>query len=72
MRIGDLVRYKTPNGPGPLAIIVATSGDPKSFHGRVRVMWAGNKLPTQARVWSTKKDSKITTWMKPGHFKKAF
>ena len=72
MRIGDLVRYRTPHGGGPLAIVVAVSGDPKSFHGRVRVMWAGNELPLQAHVCSTRKDSKITTWMKPGHFKKAF
>jgi len=70
MYIGDIVRYKTFHGQGPMGIIIAISGNLDSYHGRIRVMWSGNELPIQSRICSVKKNSKITTWMKPNHFEK--
>lgn len=71
MRVGDLVRYK---GWGispeccPLGIVVEVK---KSQHGslndRIRVTWAGEKLPVQAKVLSVKGD-RTTTWVHPKHF----
>tara|TARA_Y100000593_G_C4112606_1_gene238667 strand:- start:320 stop:490 length:171 start_codon:yes stop_codon:yes gene_type:complete len=46
----------------------ATGPDSPFF--RIRVMWLGENLPTQADVLSVRKDTKrISTWVYPKYFK---
>ena len=71
MKVGDLVRYKgwgTSPASCPLGVVVDVR---KSQHGilhdRIRVTWAGETLPIQAKVLSTK-GGRTTTWVHPKHF----
>ncbi len=72
MRIGDLVRWKTVEGNGPIGIVIASRGYHESTHARIRVFWSGKDIPVQAKSCSVKKDSRITTWLRPKYFEKAF
>ena len=71
MKVGDLVRDKgwgTSPESCPIGVVVEVK---KSQHGslndRIRVTWAGEKLPIQAKVLSVKGD-RTTTWVHPKHF----
>ena len=71
MKVGDLVRYKgwgTSPESCPIGVVVEVK---KSQHGslndRIRVTWAGEKLPIQAKVLSVSGD-RTTTWVHPKHF----
>lgn len=71
MKVGDLVRYKgwgTSKTSCPLGIVVEVRISPhSSLNDRVRVAWAGEKLPVQAKILSTK-GSRTTSWVHPKHF----
>ena len=71
MKVGDLVRYRgwgTSPASCPLAVVVEVRVSPHdSIHDRIRVTWAGEKLPIQAKVLSVKGD-RTTTWVHPKHF----
>ncbi len=71
MKVGDLVRYKGwgfPLSASPLGVVVEVRSSPhNSLHDRIRVTWAGEKLPIQAKVLSVKGD-RTTTWVHPKHF----
>ena len=68
MRVGDLVRYKpSGNEKGPLAIIVKINGSSTSYHNRIKVMWAGEEIPIQAKIVSVK-GNRISSWVSPKNF----
>ena len=71
MKIGDLVKYKgwgTSPASCPLGVVVDIRDSPHgSIHDRIRVTWAGEKLPIQAKVLSVKGD-RTTSWVHPKHF----
>ena len=71
MKVGDLVRYKgwgTSPESCPIGVVVEVKkSQPGSLNDRIRVTWAGEKLPIQAKVLSVKGD-RTTTWVHPKHF----
>jgi hypothetical protein len=70
VKVGDLVRYRGwANLSGPLGMIVEEAATDNSFHHRIRVMWVGDPLPTQANALSIH-GKRITSWVTPKHFEK--
>ena len=67
MKVGDLVRYKVKGDQGPLAIVVKIAYSHASYHSRVRVMWAGEEIPIQAKVISVK-GNRVSSWVSPEKF----
>ncbi len=67
MKVGDLVRYRGWSSPGPIAVVIDTSGGESQYHKRIRVMWAGDEVPIQAKVISVSGD-RISSWVHPKHF----
>ena len=69
MKVGDLVKYrgwaKLKNEP--MAIVIAKNDNVSKFHSRIRVMWLGEDVPTQAKVFSVD-GKRISTWIHPKHF----
>ena len=72
MKVGDIVRWCSPGSrTHPLAIVVMASHatGPDSPFFRIRVMWLGENIPTQAEALSVRKDSKrISAWVYPKYF----
>jgi hypothetical protein len=76
LKIGDLVRYRgwgelQPNRfgkSGPLGVVIEMRGnDLGSIHTRIRVMWAGEEIPIQAKVLSVE-GGRTTSWIHPKNF----
>ena len=67
MKVGDLVRYKVRGKQGPLAIIVKMTSSSTSYHERIKVMWAGEEIPIQAKVVSVN-GNRVSSWVSPNHF----
>lgn len=65
--MGDLVRYKVKGKEGPLAIVVKMTSSHDSYHNRIKVMWAGEEIPIQAKVVSVN-GNRVSSWVSPKHF----
>ncbi len=67
MKVGDLVRWINPHGSQPIAVVVQSSQSSSEYHHRVRVQWAGDKIPIQASAISVE-GKLISSWVKPEKF----
>jgi len=67
VKVGDLVRWINPYGSQPIAVVMQSNQSSSEYHHRIRVQWAGDKIPIQASAISVE-GKLISSWVKPGKF----